>query len=137
MGSSDPQLLANPSKRPFSTISKHPRRTNPASSKSLLSRKKVKIDQGPTDLRERDPSKDSPESTNGPPLAQQESSSDQSATKWFDGVNENVVGTRKNRSTIEEGRDISASVSINTQRLTIYRRVALLSCRAVNLQPTG
>ncbi|KEF53742.1 uncharacterized protein A1O9_10143 [Exophiala aquamarina CBS 119918] len=102
MGSNDPQSLATAPKRPFSTLSKHHRRTNP-SSNSVQSRKKVKIDQGSSNLKERSTSNSSPETANVPLLAQQESGSDESATKWFDGVNENVIGTRKNQSPLEEG----------------------------------
>lgn len=131
MGSSNPRSLAITPKRPFSASSKNPRRTDPASSKSLPRRKRVKIDQGSSDLRERTTSKHSPDSAS---LLPQESSSDQSATRWFDGVNENVVETRKDQSTLE-GCDTHISASTNT-KLMPDRGIPFLSCPAVNLQST-
>lgn len=106
MGSGDPDSMGSAPKRPFSALSKAFRRTDPTVSVSLRHRKRVKLDQSPRASKnqtdEQSTSDHSSRRANNPsPLAPHESSSDQSATKWFDGVNENVVESGKRPATTE------------------------------------
>ncbi|KIV82098.1 hypothetical protein PV11_04231 [Exophiala sideris] len=79
-------------KRSFSSISSNPRRSHPSQSKSLPKSKRVKIDHTLNGSSE-EPS--AAQASSGAasklPLGEsRDSSSDQSAAKWFDRVNENV-----------------------------------------------
>lgn len=111
MGSSDPHSMAAAPKRPFSVPPKAHRRADPSVSVSLRHRKRVRLEHGSSVPKDQISCKDPLESASNPShLVPQESSSDQSATKWFDGVNENVVKTGRKTSAIE-GCYIHCSIS--------------------------
>lgn len=125
MISSDPHSMATAPKRPFSVPPKALRRVDPSVSVSLRHRKRVKLEHGSIAAKDQISSKEPLESASNPShLAHQESSSDQSATKWFDGVNENVVKTGRKTSTVE-GCYIYFSTS--DQKLTPHRGGTFLS----------
>ncbi|KAI1608699.1 frequency clock protein [Exophiala viscosa] len=79
-------------KRSFSSISSNPRRSHPSQSKSLPKSKRVKIDDTSNgSSEERSASQVSVNAVSKLPIGgSRDSSSDQSAAKWFDRVNENV-----------------------------------------------
>ncbi|KIW75258.1 hypothetical protein Z517_12032 [Fonsecaea pedrosoi CBS 271.37] len=91
----------SPKRALSSTTSNNPRRAHPSQSKSLPKNKKVKIDHR---LDDADP-KPSPVSDEPHPTLPQgesrDSSSDQSAAKWFASKNENVVDSRDKRASQE------------------------------------
>ncbi|ETI25044.1 hypothetical protein G647_04414 [Cladophialophora carrionii CBS 160.54] len=89
-------------KRPFSAIStSHPRRSNPSQSKSLPKHKKVKIEQNSDGSGARTLSREGQTSPNLPLGESRDSSSDQSAAKWFASKNENVADSQDKIDTNE------------------------------------
>ncbi|KIW69106.1 hypothetical protein PV04_05001 [Phialophora macrospora] len=86
---------ASSPKRPFSAINtSHPRRSHPSPSKSLPKHKKVKIEQNSEGSGAQTISTEVPISPNLPLGESRDSSSDQSAAKWFASKNENVADSQ-------------------------------------------
>ncbi|EXJ60130.1 hypothetical protein A1O7_04282 [Cladophialophora yegresii CBS 114405] len=94
--------LTTSPKRPFSAIStSHPRRSNPSQSKSLPKHKKVKIEQENGGSGARPLSREGQTSPSLPLAESRDSSSDQSAAKWFASKNENVADSQDKRNAHE------------------------------------
>jgi hypothetical protein len=86
---------ASSPKRPFSAITtSHPRRSHPSPSRSLPKHKKVKIEQISEGSEGQPNSRERPNSPNLPLGESRDSSSDQSAAKWFASKNENVADSQ-------------------------------------------
>lgn len=106
----NPQLSSAQSpKRPFAAVnSTHPRRAHPLLSKSIPRHKRVKIQNnsdgsGASGASGERPSQSEGQTSPNLPLGEsRESSSDQSAAKWFQHANENVAASR-NKEGKEEG----------------------------------
>lgn len=100
------QILSVPlPKRAFSATGSNPRRAHPSQSISLPKHKRVKIEHNSGNLTARpDQSigKHGKDSSNIPLEESRESSSDQSAAKWFARVNENV-GDSQNKQDKHDG----------------------------------
>lgn len=92
-------------KRSFAEISSNPRRTSPARSKSLPRHKKVKIDHSSDESFQAPAQPQAEASSIVPATGERESSSDQSAARWFKRVNENVNGPAKKPEKREGGRN--------------------------------
>ena len=129
------KLLQTSPKRAFSAISSSSRRSHPSESKSLPRSKRVKIQNSPENTQTTNPETADDSVVPIPSLTSiipqeksQESSSDQSASRWFDKANENV-GQAGKRSSKHEGKRFPMSpwfpVSV-TNLTTSSRRVPLL-----------
>ncbi|KIW28015.1 uncharacterized protein PV07_07706 [Cladophialophora immunda] len=91
----------SPKRAHSSTSSSNPRRVHPSQSKSLPRNKKVKIDHKP-DVSGAKPSPAQEEIVPSVPQGEsRDSSSDQSAAKWFASKNENVVDSQNKRGSQE------------------------------------
>ncbi|RVX75391.1 hypothetical protein B0A52_00744 [Exophiala mesophila] len=103
------KLLQTSPKRAFSAISSSSRRSHPSESKSLPRSKRVKIQNSPENTQTTNPETADDSVVPIPSLTSiipqeksQESSSDQSASRWFDKANENVGQAGKRSSKHEE-----------------------------------
>ncbi|KIX00976.1 uncharacterized protein Z518_10042 [Rhinocladiella mackenziei CBS 650.93] len=88
--------VAKSPKRPLAAIGTNSRRSHPTSSKPIPRHKRVKINHNSDGSSEAPRHADGLDSTHPPVGESRESSSDQSAAKWFRNVNENV-GTSGNK----------------------------------------
>ncbi|EXJ94622.1 hypothetical protein A1O1_03018 [Capronia coronata CBS 617.96] len=107
----EPTSIAPSPKRSFVEISDNPRRTSPSQSKSLPRHKKVKTAHGSDGsiAGPVQPEAVAETSSTAPAAVERESSSDQSAEKWFKRANENVNGPAKKPEKREGGRHYPSS----------------------------